>query len=174
MLALLAALALVGCTSSTQVDAPRPGTALAADGAQSSGVVGNKHAHVGDVWYFALPVPNNTSANPIEITEVSVQHIPSGVKVLSYGAYDLEDTEGLPILTKKNGPHTPDFEKLKNYAAEPVKVAARAESDIFYLAEMRITAPPKDSARKCRFAYNQGGQAYTQALDCEVELKVGK
>ncbi|MFF8655049.1 hypothetical protein [Streptomyces huasconensis] len=144
------------------------------DGAQSSGVVGNEHARVGDVWYFALPVPYNTSEKPIEITEVAVEHVPSGMKVLGYGAYDLEDTEGLPVLTKKNGPHTPDFEKLKNYATEPVKVAAGTESDIFYLAEVQIATPPKGSARQCRFAYQQGGQSYTQTLDCEVELRVAK
>ncbi|MEV0258787.1 hypothetical protein AB0H82_31565 [Streptomyces sp. NPDC050732] len=136
--------------------------------------MGNKHARVGEVWYFALPVPYNTSAKPIEITEVAVEHIPVGVTMLGYGAYDLKDTEGLPLLTKKNGPHTPDFEKLKNHATKPVKVAAKTESDIFYLAEVKITTPPKGTARKCRFSYKQGGTAYTQTLDCEVELKVAK
>ncbi|MEU7579390.1 hypothetical protein AB0B50_17500 [Streptomyces sp. NPDC041068] len=136
--------------------------------------MGSEHARVGEVWYFALPVPRNTSTEPIEITEVSVEHVPAGLKTLGYGAYDLEDTEGLPLLAKKNGPHMPDFGKLKNHATKPVKVAAGTESDIFYLAEVRITAPPKDTARQCRFAYRQGGRSYTQTLDCEVELKVAE
>ncbi|MGA4850901.1 hypothetical protein ACOBQB_33390 [Streptomyces sp. G5(2025)] len=169
---LAAALALTGCSSSTQADQPRRGTALGTDGAQSSGVVGNKHARVGEVWYFALPVPYNTSTKPIEITEVAVEHIPAGMKTLGYRAYDIEDTQGLPVLTKKDGPHTPDFEKLKNYATDSVQVAAGKESEIFYLAELQIVAPPKDSARKCSFTYKQDGEVYTQTLDCEVELKV--
>ncbi|MFH9677774.1 hypothetical protein ACH4L5_36715 [Streptomyces sp. NPDC017405] len=136
--------------------------------------MGNEHARVGEIWYFALPVPYNTSSKPIEIKDVSVVHIPSGIRVLKYGAYNLNDTEGLPLLAKEGEPFTPKFAKLKNYATQPVKVAARKENNIFYLAKMKITAPPKDTARECRFEYEQGGQAYTQTLDCELELKVSR
>jgi hypothetical protein len=163
---------LAGCSPAQEAGKAKSGNALATDGAQSSGIVGNEHAHVGETWYFALPVPYNTSSKPIEITNVAVQHIPLGVKVLEYGAYDLSDTEGLPVLAKEDGPYTPEFAKLKNYATSPVKVPAGKESTIFYLAKMKITAPPKETARKCRFDYRQGGQAYIQTLDCELELKV--
>ncbi|MGW5136188.1 hypothetical protein [Streptomyces sp. NPDC004135] len=54
-----------------------------------------------------------------------------------------------------------------------MKVAPGAESDIFYLAKLKITSPPQGSTRQCRFDYRQGDQAYTQTLDCEVELKTG-
>ncbi|MFF9020479.1 hypothetical protein [Streptomyces eurythermus] len=134
--------------------------------------MGNEHTRVGEIWYFALPVPYNTSSKPLEIKDVAVEHIPPGIRVLEYGAYDLNDTGGLPILAKEGGPYTPEFAKLKNYAKRPVEVAARKESNVFYLAKMKITAPPKDTARECRFAYEQGGRAYTQTLDCELELKV--
>ncbi|MCX4678991.1 hypothetical protein OG413_27395 [Streptomyces sp. NBC_01433] len=87
----------------------RPGTALAGDGTQSSGVVGTENARVGEVWYFALPVPHNTSSRSIEITDVALKHIPSGIEVLEYGAYHLEDAGGLPLLADSGGPHTPDF-----------------------------------------------------------------
>lgn len=119
-------------------------------------------------------MPYNTSSKPIEITKAAVEHIPSGIKVLEYGAYDLNDTEGLPLLAKEGGPHTPEFAKLKNYAAKPVKVPAGKESAIFYLAKMKITAPLKETARNCRFEYEQGGRAYIQMLDCELELKVAE
>ncbi|QES43510.1 hypothetical protein DEJ49_23270 [Streptomyces venezuelae] len=122
LLALLAALALAGCLSSIGPGGAGAGTALAEDGAQSSGTVGNEHARVGDIWYLALPAPHNTSARSIEITRVAVDHVPAGIELLGFGAYDLDDTEGLPLLTKKNGAHTPDFEKLRNYATKPVKV----------------------------------------------------
>ncbi|MFF9127745.1 hypothetical protein ACF09J_31540 [Streptomyces sp. NPDC014889] len=165
---------LAGCSPAQEAGQAEPGRALAADGAQSSGTVGNEHARVGDIWYFALPVPYNTSSKPIEITKVAVVHIPSGIKVLEYGAYDLNDTEGLPLLAKEGESYTPEFAKLKNYAAKPVKVPAGKGSDIFYLAKMKITAPPKEIARKCRFEYEQGGRAYVQTLDCELELKVAE
>ncbi|MEV5339444.1 hypothetical protein AB0K93_13280 [Streptomyces sp. NPDC052676] len=150
------------------------GSALATDGTQSSGIVGNEHTRVGEIWHFALPVPYNTSSKAIEITDVAIEHIPSGLEVLEYGAYHLNDTEGLPVLAKEGGPHTPEFAKLKNYVAKPVKVPAGKESDIFYLARVQITAPPKETARKCRFEYEQSGQEYTQTLDCELELRVSK
>ncbi|MEU0353857.1 hypothetical protein [Streptomyces cyaneofuscatus] len=180
-LLLLAVLALAGCSpqasgasGSNGAAETRVGKALASDGTQSSGTVGNENAKVGEVWYFALPVPNNTSSQPIEITDVALKRIPAGIEVLGYGAYHLEDTGGLPLLAKEGGEYTPDFGKLKNYAPEPLKVEAEKSSDIFYLAKLKITAPPKESARWCRFDYRQAGQAYTQTMDCEVELTVAE
>jgi hypothetical protein len=170
----LAVLALAGCSPAHESGRAAVGNALATDGAQSSGTVGNEHTRVGEIWYFALPVPYNTSSKPIQIKDVAVEHIPSGIKVLQYGAYDLNDTEGLPVLAKEDDSYTPEFAKLKNYATHSVKVAAGKESNIFYLAKMKITAPPKDTVRECRFEYEQDGQAYTQTLDCELELKVSE
>jgi hypothetical protein len=163
---------LAGCSPVQERGQAAAGSALATDGVQSSGTVGNEHTRVGEIWYFALPVPNNTSSKAIEIKEVAVDHVPSGIRVLEYGAYDLNSTEGLPVLAKEGGPYTPKFATLKNYATGPVKVPAGKESKIFYLAKMKITAPPKDTARECRFEYEQRGQAYTQTLDCELDLKV--
>ncbi|WP_329326977.1 hypothetical protein [Streptomyces luteogriseus] len=172
-LVLLAALALAGCSSSPgKAEHARVGHALAVDGAQSSGTVGNEHARVGEVWYFALPVPHNTSSRPIEITNVAIERIPAGLKVVSYGAYDLEDTEGLPLLAEEGGSFTPDFGSLKDYGKGPLKVPAEAESEIFYLAKVKIVAPPEGKMSECRFTYRQGGQVYAQTLDCELELKV--
>ncbi|WP_344327463.1 hypothetical protein [Streptomyces macrosporus] len=61
---------------------------------------------------------------------------------------------------------------MTNHATQPVKVAAaHTESDIFYTAKVKITAPPKDTIRRCRFDYRQGGRRYTRTLDCEIEPK---
>lgn len=171
---LLAAFLLAGCSPTQDGGQADPGTALATDGTQSSGTVGNENAHLNEIWYFALPVPYNTSSKPIQITEATIERVPSGLKLLEYGAYDLEDTEGLPLLTKEGDPYTPAFSQLKNYAKKPVKVPAGRESSIFYLAKLKITAPPKQTARQCRFEYRQGGHKYTQTLDCELELKIAK
>ncbi|MER6191674.1 hypothetical protein [Streptomyces cyaneofuscatus] len=173
-LLLLAVLALAGGSGPVGTAEARTGRALASDGMQSSGTVGTENAKIGEVWYFALPVPDNTSSRPIEITDVALKRIPAGIEVLGYGAYHLEDTGGLPLLADDQGPHTPDFGKLKNYALKPVKVEAGESSDIFYLAELKITAPPKETARWCRFDYRQAGRAYSQTMDCEVALTVGE
>ncbi|MFD3972505.1 hypothetical protein [Streptomyces cyaneofuscatus] len=55
-----------------------------------------------------------------------------------------------------------------------MKVEAGESSDIFYLAELKITPPPKESARWCRFDYRQAGRAYSRTMDCEVELTVAR
>ncbi len=125
---------------------------------------------VGETWWFALPVPANKSAKPIEITEASIVEVPQGMKVLEYGAYSLEDTEGLALLVKEGSKFTPRFEELRDYSDKPVKVAPHKSSDIYYLARLKITGLPSKSARYCRFDYRQGGREFTQTLDCEVEL----
>ncbi|MFE2292532.1 hypothetical protein [Streptomyces sp. NPDC059452] len=169
LLVLLAALLLAG-SAAQRTDGRRWGSALAADGMQSSGSVGNDNARVGEIWYFALPVPSNISADPIGITQVAVEHVPPGIEVLGYGAYHLYDTDGLPMLAKKGEPHTPDFARLRNYADQAVEVPAGEGSDIFYLAELKITAPPEGPVRRCRFEYTQNGRAHTQTMDCELIL----
>ncbi|MCP3822186.1 hypothetical protein NLX86_30080 [Streptomyces sp. A3M-1-3] len=160
---------LAACTSEGGQAAPAKGQALAG-GQQSNGVVGSEHAKVGQTWWFALPVPYNTSSSPIEITNVELVDVPKGITVLDYGAYSSEDTEGVALLVVEGDKYTPRFHKLKNHAADGVVVPAGKESDIYYLAKMKIIDPPKGAARYCRFDYRQAGKEYTQTLDCEVEL----
>lgn len=161
---------LAACTPQGERAAPARGHALTG-GIQSNGVVGSTHAKVGQTWWFALPVPNNTSGIPIEITSVELVKVPKGITVLGYGAYSRYDTEGIALLAVEGDKWTPPFHKLKNHAPGGVKVPAGQASDIYYLAKMKITAPPKSNARWCRFNYRQSGRNYTQTLNCEVELK---
>ncbi len=150
---------------------PQRSHGIALDGGiQESGTVGSENAKVGETWWFALPIPTNTSAEPIEITGVSLVQVPKGIRVLRYGAYSLEDTEGLALLAKEGDDWTPRFAALRDHSGKPLKVAPHASSDIYYLARLKITSLPSRSARYCEFAYRQGGRAYTQTLDCEVEL----
>jgi hypothetical protein len=167
----LASVLLVACTS--EESAPVRGNALHG-GMQSQGVVGSDQAEVGQDWWFALPVPVNKSSKEIEITGVSLVDIPRGIKVVEYGAYSRDDTEGLALLVLEGEPHMPDLDRLENHIKEPVVVPARQESDIYYLAHLKITAPPDQSARYCKFQYVQGGKRYTQTLDCEVDLRTKK
>lgn len=93
LLILLCAVALAGCSSPGAVV---EGKALEREGMQSSGAVGSLHAKVGETCWIALPVPSNTSAEPIEVTDVAVEHIPDDIRLVEYAAYDRNDTEGLP------------------------------------------------------------------------------
>lgn len=167
----LAPALLAACTS--EVSAPVRGDALHG-GLQSQGVVGSDEAKVGQDWWFALPVPVNKSSKEIEITEVSLVDVPRGIKVVEYGAFSRDDTEGLALLVLEGEPHMPDLDRLENHIREPVVVPARQESDIYYLAHLKITAPPDHSVRYCKFQYVQGGKQYTQTLDCEVDLRTKK
>ncbi|MFF3098105.1 hypothetical protein [Streptomyces cyaneofuscatus] len=147
------------------------GSALDGSGNQSNGTVGNENAKLGQVWWFALPIPVNISKQDIEITAVSVMEPADGLKILEYGAYNLEDTEGLPLMALEGSKDAPKFDKLKNYATKPVVVRANEESDIFFTARMKIESPPKGTTRYCRFEYKQGKGLYTQTLDCELDLQ---
>lgn len=169
-LPLLLAAVLLGTCSPSQGQAG-VGTALSTESIQSSGVVGNDHARIGETWWFALPVPENISSKPIQITEVSVLHVPAGIEILEYGAFDVDDTEGLPLLAREGEEHMPDFAQLKNHIDDPVEVGADTQSDIFYTAKMKIVSPPEGNARQCRFTYRQDDEQFTQTLDCEVSLR---
>lgn len=167
--ALLACLLLASCSSSGE---RASGKALDEQGNQSSGMVGNENAEVGQTWFFALPVLHNISGERIRVTGAKIVDAPEGIQVLGYAAYNREDTEGLPLLVRQGDEQTPQFELLKDYSTSPVQVAAGEESDIFYQAELKITAPPQGSIRTCQFEYRQGDRDYFQTLACEMELKV--
>ncbi|MFI1188949.1 hypothetical protein [Streptomyces californicus] len=173
-LLLAAVLALSSCTSggtNTDGSSALRGSALDTSGNQSSGVVGNENAKVGQVWWFALPIPVNISGQDIEIISSSVPKPAEGLKVLGYGAFRLEDTEGLPLIALEGSADSPDFGKIKNHVTEPVTVKAGEESDIFYAVRLKIEEPPSGTTRSCRFAYKQGQRLYQQTLDCELDLQ---
>ncbi|MFJ9638436.1 hypothetical protein [Streptomyces sp. NPDC101178] len=148
-----------------------PGNALDGSGNQSNGTVGNENAKLGQVWWFALPIPVNIAKQDIQITAVSVVEPAHGLKILEYGAFKLEDTEGLPLMALEGSEDAPKFDKLKNYATKPVTVKANEESEIFFAARLQIESPPKGTTRYCRFEYKQAQKLYAQTLDCELDLQ---
>ncbi|MEU4025331.1 hypothetical protein [Streptomyces anulatus] len=173
-LLIAAILTLSSCTSdSTPAGGSNalPGNALDGSGNQSNGIVGNENAEVGQVWWFALPLPVNSSETDIEITSSSVLEPAKGLKVLGYGAYDLEDTEGLPLMALEGSGDAPKFDELKNHANEPVTVKGGEESEIFFAVRLKIEAPPSGTTRSCRYEYRQGQQLYRQTLNCELDLR---
>ncbi|TLQ45343.1 hypothetical protein [Streptomyces marianii] len=114
------------------------------------------------------------SAREIEITKAEMLDVPSGIEVIEYGAYNLEDTQGLPLIAPEGDPFTPKFREFKDYSEEGFTVKAKAVSDVFYVAHLRVTGKIQRNASECRFEYRQGGVAYNQTLRCGLELRLKK
>ncbi|MET7619990.1 hypothetical protein [Streptomyces sp. NPDC005408] len=121
-----------------------------------------------------MPVPTNRSNREIEIANAKILDIPSGLEVIGYGAYSLEDADGLLLLGRDNDRFTPKYRELRDYSKGGFTVKAKALSDIFYVAHLRVAGDIQENATECRFEYRQGGVAYTQTLGCELELRVKK
>ncbi|WP_455361629.1 hypothetical protein [Streptomyces sp. SYSU K21746] len=100
--------------------------------------------------------------------------VPKGLKLLGYGAYSRQDTQGVPLLAPEGEPGLPEFASLKNYASEPFKVKPAEYSDIFYVAHLEVTGQIEKNIRGCRFEYEQDRKKYTQVVDCEAELRVSQ
>lgn len=114
------------------------------------------------------------SDRDITITDAKVLDVPEGIKVLGYGAYNLEDTQGLPLLAVEGYSYTPQFRKFKDYSEGGFTVKAKTVSDVFYTAHLRVTGKIQKNVKQCRFAYRQGEAAYSQTLKCGLELRLKK
>lgn len=169
---LAAALLLVGCTVAQPAGTRAQGTALYTETTMSSGVAGTEKATVGQEWWFALPVPHNTSREAIKITRAEVVSVPKGLEVSGYGAFEIADTGGVYFLSNAADSASPRFAKLENHIDRPVEVRPQQSSKIYYLARLRVTGPVDDNIRDCRYEYEQGSRLYTQTLNCEAEIRI--
>jgi hypothetical protein len=168
LLAALVSLMVTGCSDSVGVE---NGKSLDG-GTQSAGVVEFDHATVGQEWWFSLPVVTNTSAKPIRITKAEVLDVPPGLKVIGYGAYSLEDTQGIPLLAPSDDPFIPEFNRLKDHSQRGFTVSSKAPSEIFHVAHLKVTGKIQTNGKRCRFEYEQDSKKYAQTLSCEFKLRV--
>ncbi|RST19139.1 hypothetical protein E2C00_20800 [Streptomyces sp. WAC05374] len=164
---------LAGWSGSPAFDGRRAGEALHG-GEQARGTAGYDHARVGEEWWFALPLPYNQSGRPLRITKVEMIDVPTGVEVVDYPAFDLDDTDGVPLLAKEGLPHTTRFSRLEDHSAAGVVVEPGSFSDAYYAAHLRITGPVRGEGRGCRFQYEQDGEKYEQIVGCAFDIKVAK
>ncbi|MEU3447122.1 hypothetical protein AB0H29_07820 [Streptomyces thermolilacinus] len=137
----------------------------------SSGTAGTDKAAVGQEWWFALPVPHNTSDETIRITGAHLVSVPRGLDVSGYGAFEIDKTGGVYFLSNAADSSNPRFTRLENHIGQPVEVRPRQSSGIYYLARLRITGPVDGNVRGCTYEYQQGSRLYTQTLDCEAEIR---
>ncbi len=137
----------------------------------SNGTAGTEKARVGQEWWFALPVPHNTSGQAIKITRAEVMSVPQGLEVTGYGAFKINDTGGVYFLSNAADSASPRFQELRNYIDQPVEVQPNQASKIYYLARLRVTDRVHGNVRDCRYEYEQGSRRYTQTLSCEAEIR---
>ncbi|MFF8730491.1 hypothetical protein ACF073_29030 [Streptomyces sp. NPDC015171] len=142
---------------------------------QSTGRVGTEHAQVGEVFWAALPLPNNTSGDSVEIEKARFTEIPEGLKVGEYRVFDTEEVGGIYLLAYSGGKYgTKDPEKLTNYAGNSIHLKGRQESDYYFAAKITVTGPVHGDLGGCSFLYNQQGREYKQKLPCQTAIRLGR
>ncbi|MEV0090414.1 hypothetical protein [Streptomyces sp. NPDC050738] len=173
LLVAIAAGALIGC-SHDPTPAERAQGDLLDGGIQSDSLVGVDDAVIGEDFWVALPVPSNKSSQPLEVTGAKFLNVPQGAKLVGYGAYTLEETDGLALLTRRGDSGMPDFDKLKNHLDEVIQVPGKSASETYYVAHVKITGPMNANFHGCKFDYQQGSRKYTQTVNCEASLRLAK
>lgn len=136
-------------------------------------IVGSEHAAIGQSWWFALPLVQNRSNSPVELTGVQVLDLPRGLKVSQYAAFSSEETNGVALIFPDGDSQFP-VAKYKDYSKRPVKLAPGNENDIYYSVKVSVNGRVSGEASLCRFAYSQGSDRYTQDLPCRFALKLEK
>ncbi|MFF3773863.1 hypothetical protein [Streptomyces sp. NPDC002232] len=135
-------------------------------------MIGSDLAGVGQKWNIALPLMYNTSPGEIQVTAAEVDHVPDGIRILGYGAYDRNDTEGVALISRVGSPGMPDFDALENHATRAIPVEPGTESDVYYVVRVEITGNVTDNITGATFTYRSGQHTSTQSLPFEASLRL--
>ncbi|MGW4700989.1 hypothetical protein [Streptomyces sp. NPDC004285] len=135
-------------------------------------MIGNDLARVGQKWNIALPLMYNTSPEKIQVTAAEVDHVPKGIKILGYGAYDRNDTEGVALISRVGSPGMPDLDALENHATRAIPIEPVTESDVYYVVKVEITENITENITGATFTYKSGENTYTQSLPFEASLRL--
>ncbi|MFF8287787.1 hypothetical protein ACF068_00965 [Streptomyces sp. NPDC016309] len=117
-------------------------------------------------------MPTNMSDDDVEIVGAEILDVPGGVEIDRYGAYSLDDTDGIPLLVKEGDPHSPRFRELRDHSPRGFTVQAKTVSEVVYMAQLRITGPVRRDATSCRYDYRQGDWRFSQTLRCSFALRL--
>ncbi|MGW4749594.1 hypothetical protein ACWEPR_32865 [Streptomyces sp. NPDC004290] len=135
-------------------------------------MIGNDFARVGQKWNIALPLMYNKSAEEIQVTAAEVDHAPRGIKILGYGAYDRNDTEGVALISRVGSPGMPDLDALENRATRAISIKPGVESDVYYVVKVEITENVTENITGATFTYKSGEHTYSQSLPFEASLRL--
>ncbi|MFF4574236.1 hypothetical protein [Streptomyces sp. NPDC001410] len=120
-------------------------------GMRSAGNVGYEHAQIGDEYWAGLPLPWNKSGQDIQLTAAEFTHVPKGLKVIEYRAFNGDETDGNVVFARTDGDSTMgDLFKVRNYDGHPVTVKAKTSSHVYYVARVKVTGPIHDDLSDCR------------------------
>ncbi|MFG3347850.1 hypothetical protein ACGF1Z_22605 [Streptomyces sp. NPDC048018] len=124
---------------------------------------------MGQAFWVALPLTQNTTSKPIELVGVKVLDVPAGLEVTRYAAFSSEETDGIKLLFPDGSQEFPTW-KFKDYSKSPIKLAPKEFSYFYYSARVVVTGEVEGEASRCRYAYRQGGVNYTQDLPCRFSI----
>ncbi|MFF9158390.1 hypothetical protein ACF1AB_39900 [Streptomyces sp. NPDC014846] len=174
LLVLAAGCTLTGRGADGATGAVREGNALDG-GMQSAGNVGYEHAQIAHEYWAGLPLPWNTSSSDIRLTAAEFTHVPKGLKVVEYRAFDAGETDGNVIFASTDADESSmgDLFRMRNYAGHAVTVKAKSSSRVYYVARVKVTGPVHDSLSGCRYSYRQGATQYQQDIDCSTIVRLG-
>ncbi|MFF8932370.1 hypothetical protein ACF1AO_34465 [Streptomyces longwoodensis] len=143
-------------------------------GMQSTGRAGTENAQLGEVFWAALPLPSNTSRDPLTISKARFTTIPKGLKVSEYKVFDVNEVGGVIYLAYSGGKYgTRNPEKYRDHSSEPLKVKGRTSSHYYYAAKVTVTGPVKTDLEGCRYWYEQKGREYRQDVPCQTTIRLG-
>jgi hypothetical protein len=165
-LALATVLLTAGCSSGETTT----GHAIKGDGISSVGSPGIPHAKVGQVWQIAFPMFANVSNTTVVVNSVSLDHVPTGAKVVGYPIYSDNDTDGVVVDYLDGSGYPPDLTKIRNYTGKPITIPKHRTSDRYAMAAVKVTGRISEHITGCRVNYTQGKHHYTQLLACDFQL----
>lgn len=169
---LLAAALTAGCTTDSGTSSTQ-GHALDG-GMQSTGRAGTEHAQLGEVFWAALPLPTNTSNDPVTISKARFTSVPKGLKVSEYRVLDVNEVGGVIFLAYEGGKYgTRDPEKFRNYADKPIRLKGKKSSDYYYAAKIKVTGKVQGDLEGCRYWYEQNEHRYWQEVPCQTTIQLG-
>ncbi|MGW1764209.1 hypothetical protein ACWCQL_08985 [Streptomyces sp. NPDC002073] len=128
---------------------------------------GYEKIEVGFQRWFAISPMRNTSDSDIELLHADLDSVPDGVKVTGYAAFDLHDTDGLPLTASDS-----DIQRLatKDRSKQPIPIKAETDSDVFYTVRLTVVRKQPSIVNGCRITYRHGGRIYRQKVHCTYLL----
>ncbi|WP_329123303.1 hypothetical protein [Streptomyces sp. NBC_01465] len=125
---------------------------------------GRGEMKVGDELWVPLPQMANRSDSPIEVTGATAVHVPEGVRVRGFSAYDAA------VDTMVMGGDAEDTRAYKNLSLRPIRIPARTVSTVYPMVHLQLTRPGSYALDSFQIEYAKDGHRYTQAVGCGAEL----
>ncbi|MCX5256779.1 hypothetical protein OOK27_22020 [Streptomyces canus] len=171
MAAVIAAATMLGsCTSSS----PATGHALRAEGPPAVGLLGLPKARIGETYRFAFPLFVNTSRTTVRITSFHLDNVPAGAQVTGYALYSMKETNGYILESRdsdRDTPGSPNPAKHPDHAGKPIAIKSHGDSGDYYaMVKVKVVGHITKHLSGCRVNYTQGGDQYTQTVQCEYAL----